>query len=598
VIPVQKLLFAAAHYAALAVFVASCWGLGRAALGRAGAAGRGDAWLDAGLSVTAGMGIFIGVFQALAIAGRLTPVAVGGAVVLGIGAALLQWPGWLRQARLREAPPALSWIEKAALIALALVAANTLASPLAPPAEWDELMYHLPYAREVARGGSLGIYEWLRYPWFPCNLDLLYAGALTVGGDVFPHLLHALAGWTAAVIVYRHGVLHLDRVTACVGAAIWLRLSDYSSAYIDNGVALFVLAACVALWRWRESPPPGGAGWLALAGFFMGVAAGAKYQALMALPLLGAFALWRERRPRALAAALGCFLIPCAYWYARNAVMTGDPFNPMGGRVFGFTNWNLDDYRRQFEDLHHHAALPSWLLWPALLAPFTGQGRRGAALRAAAVFCAWSVAVWMLTSRFPRYLSIAWPLLALLAGAGWLAIFGGMAAALRKAMPPCARGGALGRAGRWLSALLLVAAAGAVLGQTLRKAGNIAVTPGQREAFLRERVPGYAVMNALRERGAGRVYQAGLDSAIYYGPSPVWGDVFGPWRYADFIDLPPAELAGKLSAQGFDTLALSSPMAARLEARPGFQNHFTLLYEKDDAKAYRIRHGEPANPAR
>ena len=580
--------------------------------------GRGDVWLDAGLAVTTGIGIFICVFQALAIAGWFTPVAVGGAVVLGIVAALAQLPGWLRQARWREAPPAWSWTEKVGLIVLVLLAMNTLASPLAPPAAWDELMYHLPYAREVARGGSLGIYEWLRYPWFPCNYNLLYAGALALGNDVFPHLLHALAAWMAALIVYRLGVLYLDRLAACAGAAIWLRLVDFSNAYIDNGVALFVLAACVALWWWRESPPPGGGRWLALAGFFLGVAAGAKYQALMVLPLLGVFVLWRERRPRVLAAALLCFLIPCVYWYARNAVMTGDPFNPIGGRVFGFTNWNLNDYRWQLADLSLHAGPPSPLLWAALAAPFTKHVKRSAALRAAAVFCGYSVLIWMLTSCLPRYLSIAWPLLALLAGAGWLAIFDGIDAMLRKAMPRRIGGGALDRAGRWFSVALLVVAVGALFGLTLRKAGDIAVTPEQREAFLRERVPGYAVMDYLREHATGRVYQLGLESTIYYGPSPVWGDWFGPWRYANFINLPPAELvlklspqsyadfinlpaaelARKLSAQGFETLAVSLSAATRLEAQPDFQNHFTLLYAKDDAKAYRIRHDEPAGPAR
>ena len=37
------------------------------------------------------------------------------------------------------------------------------------------------------RTGSLGIDEWLRYPWFPYNFNLLFAGALLVGDDVLPH---------------------------------------------------------------------------------------------------------------------------------------------------------------------------------------------------------------------------------------------------------------------------------------------------------------------------------------------------------------------------------------------------------------------------
>jgi hypothetical protein len=276
---IQKLMFAAAQYATLVVFIASCWGFGRAAFTRLrcsasigqplGSPARSDVWLDAAMSVTIGIGIFICVFQAFAIAGRFTPVVVSAMLALGIVAALIQLPGWIRQVNLRAAPPAWSWREKACVVVVALIALTRLTPPLAPPTESDELMYHLPYAREVMHSSSLVILEWIRYPWFPFNYQLLYAGALMVlSSDVFPHFLHALAGWTSVLIVYRLGVLHLDRVAACLGAAICLALGDYWSARIDNGVALLVLAACTALWWWREAPPRNGARWLALAAFF------------------------------------------------------------------------------------------------------------------------------------------------------------------------------------------------------------------------------------------------------------------------------------------------------------------------------------------
>lgn len=582
-------MFAAAHYAALAVFVASCWGFGRAVLTRFGAPVRSDVWLDAAMAVTTGIGILICIFQAFAIAGLFTRGVVVAMVALGIVAAIPLLPAWLRQVRLREVPPKLSWLEKLGMVVLALVAVTTLAAPLAPPAAFDELMYHLPYAREVAHSGALGIYEWLRYPWFPYNYNLLYAGALMVGDDVFPHFLNALAGWTSVLIVYRLGVLHINRVVACVGAAIWLGMGDYSGALIDTSVALFVLAACTALWWWRESPPPDGARWLALAAFFLGVAAGSKYQALTVLPLLGVFVLWHERRPRVLAVALLCFLIPCVYWYARNAVMTGDPFNPIGARVFGFTNWNAEDYRLQLQDVRDHASLPSVLIWALLAVPFSTHWKRSAALRAAAVFCIYSLFVWSLTSRYPRYLTAAFPLLALTAAVGWQTVFGGIAAKLRRTMPESDRSGALDRAGRWFAIVLMAAAVGVVFHKTREKVSMVAVTPEQREAFLRKHVPGYAVMNYLREHAKGQVYQIALSEATYYGPSPVWGDAIGPWRYSDFIIFPPADYARKLAAKGFEAIAVSLPTATYLEAQPGFQDHFALMYEKDNAKAYRIR---------
>ncbi|KWT64027.1 MULTISPECIES: hypothetical protein [unclassified Variovorax] len=164
---VEKLTFAAAHYAALAIFVAGCWGFGRAVFVRLGVPVHGDFWLETAMATALGVGIFICVFQALGIAGLLNVPGVLLTVAVGFAAACVQFPAWLRQARALEPGPVLTWVEKAGLAALALVALPTLVAPLAPPAAFDELMYHLPYARQVAQSGTLGIHEWLRYPWFP-----------------------------------------------------------------------------------------------------------------------------------------------------------------------------------------------------------------------------------------------------------------------------------------------------------------------------------------------------------------------------------------------------------------------------------------------
>ncbi|HEY2256576.1 MAG TPA: glycosyltransferase family 39 protein, partial [Variovorax sp.] len=403
---------------------------------RIGAPPGRDGGLETAMAATAGIGIVICVFQAIAIAGALNAAGVWTVVGLGLVAAVWQLPGWLRELRAgTPAPSPMSWLDKLALAALALVALPMLVAPLAPPLVFDELMYHLPYAREVARTGMLGIDGWLRYPWFPYNFNLVYAGALLLGDDVLPHLLSAFAGGLSVWMVYRLGLLHASRLTGAVAAAVWLGIGDYSSALIDTSVALFVLAACTALWWWHESASaPQAPRWLALAAFFLGVAAGSKYQALTVLPLVAVFVLKRERRPQVLALALVCFLVPCIYWYARNAWLTGDPFNPIGARVFGFTNWNAADYKNQFDDVQAHAAWPNGLLWAVLLAPFGLIWKRSAAVRAAGVFSAYSLFVWALTSRYPRYLTASMPILALVAVLGWQVLFGGLAGGLRRVL--------------------------------------------------------------------------------------------------------------------------------------------------------------------
>ncbi|WP_431125911.1 ArnT family glycosyltransferase [Variovorax paradoxus] len=600
-------MFAAAHYAALAVFVLACWGLGRALLARLAPPPRRDAWLEAAMAATLGVGLFICAFQVLAIFGAFKVGATVALIVAGVVAAALQLLPWWRTVR-ASASPAAAWTraDKIAAIALALVALPALVAPLAPPAAFDELMYHLPYARQVAQQGSLGIHEWLRYPWFPYNYNLLYAAALQVGDDVLPHFLNALAGLLSAVMVLRLGMQHTNRLTALIGTAIWIGIGDYSNALIDMGVALFVLGACVALWWWRESQPvQAGMRWLGLAAFCLGVAAGSKYQALTFLPLVAPFVIWHERRPKAWALALLCFLVPCVYWYARNAIMTGDPFNPIGARVFGFTEWIPADYVQQVADVRDHAARPNALIWAVFLAPFSVWWKRSAAVRAAGWFCFYSVAVWLLTSRYPRYLTASFPLLALMAAIGWQVLFGGIATGVRRAFggkgaaaaavdagaeAPAAAApvGRLGLAGDWIVVLLVAALAAVSLKQTAVKVAMISPTPESREAFLRQHVPGYAAMDYLRQHANGRVYQIALNEAIYYGPNPIWGDTLGPWRYRDFLLLPPGDMAVKLAQRGFTAIVMPTSMVPTLATRPGFDQHFALLYEKDGGRAYRI----------
>ncbi|GAA4335976.1 hypothetical protein GCM10023165_12770 [Variovorax defluvii] len=583
--------FAAAHYAALAIFAAACWGFGRALFLRLGAPARSDFWLETAMATALGVGLFICVFQGLGIAGLLRMPAVLLVVAVGFAAACIQVPGWLRQMRALPPGPRLTWIEKVALAALALVALPTLFEPLAPPAAFDELMYHLPYARQVAQSGALGIHEWLRYPWFPYNYNLLYAAALLVGDDVLPHLLSAMAGWLSVWLVYRLGLAYLNRVLACAAAAVLLGMGDYASALIDMGVALFVLAAWISLWWWNEAhaeQPDAGVRWLALSAFFLGLAAGSKYQALTFLPLAAWFVVRRERRVRPWGVALLCFLLPCIYWFGRNALMTGDPFNPIGARLFGFSNWNPADYKNQLDDVRAHAALPSVLIWPVVLAPLSRAWRRTPAVHAAIVFCAYSLIVWALTSRYPRYMTASFPLLALVAVLGWQVLLGWLAAGLHRMLPSAVRGEGRPRVAVVVAALLLAVLAAVSWRHSERRLAGIAVTPAAREAFLRANVPGYAVMNHVREQVTGRVYQIALSEAIYYGPNPIWGDTLGPWRYADFPLLPAAEAARRFAGLGFEALVMPDAVADTLAKDQGFRRHFVLMFAQDGARAYRI----------
>lgn len=588
----DKLIFVAAHYGALAFFVLTCWGFGRVALSGTLRAHPIDAWMGHALSTTIGMGIWICALQLLGILGAMRAQWIFSLLAAGGILAAAQILARPRALPLFTLPSwrALAFSRGGAGAAVVLVACFVLFSPLKPPHEWDELAYHLPHAQQWAQSGKLQVNEWLRYPWFPFNYDLLYAASLVVYDDMFPHMLHALAGWIVALMVFRLGMRYTSPFEACLASIIWLRMSraDFSNAYIDMGVTLFVLGACIAIQLWLEHPQE--RRWLAAAAFMMGLAVGSKYQALTFLPLFGVVVLWRDRRASTIAMATVFLAIPCIYWYVRNALLTGDPFNPLGGKIFGFTDWNLADYEYQFADIRRVYGWPNGIFWVAALAPLLPSLRKAKGLPAAMIFCSYATLVWAVTSHYPRYLMPAYPLLALLAACVWwrplqtaLQFIGG---GTWHRLAPDVRNRVQGIG--WALVLSGLALA-CVLGLS-RKWSDVSATPEARQAYLQKNaLSTYGdLLEYLRLNPMGKIYQSGLEGALYYAPQPIWGDAFGPWRSRDFMHLEPDALAAKLTSMNFDALVLHTPSYPNLLSHQHFKQYFVEVHNTTNYKVFRI----------
>jgi len=579
----NKLGFLLSQYGALALILAACWGWGEALL-RLLKIDRDPAMrLGTPLAITLGLGIGICVLQGLAIAGQLTAFFVGllSAIGMLLGAwhvfaqrAFLPWPAW--RTSWQAMPPADRW----GLAALAAVLLSTLTAPLPPPTQWDELMYHLPHAQQWAASGHLTVNEWLRYPWFPYDFDLLYAGALLFGNDVLPHLLHALAGWLTAWLIYRLGVQHLDRLTACVAASLWVLLAtdEFVRAYVDMGVALFVLVAGASYQAWRSTDDRR---WLLPCAFALGLAVGSKYQALTLLPLFAVGLIWRDRRPTTWLLVVGALLVPCIYWYGRNALLTGDPFNPMGGRIFGFTDWSASDHHWQFEDLRRARGWPAWPLWPAIAVPFIPALRHNIAVRRALIMGGYMTLTWAASVPYPRYLLSAYPVLVLLSAAGSVYLIRLVSTAI-----PVLRQRTVVTAA---AALLLVYLALMATAEVVRYWKRISPTPEARAALLTQRVPGYPLWAHLKTHPVGRIYQLGSEDSLYYAPQPIWGEVFGPWRYSDYASLPPAQLHRKLTQEHFDALAIHSERFPGVASQPEFERYFERIWTEGAVKLYKLK---------
>ncbi len=587
---IDKIAYAASHYFALLIFLCACWGAGHVLLRRldsnAAPLDPGEKPLRHGIASALGIGLYICLVQWLAIAGQLRILPLVVALAIGLVLCMLEW----RALPARTGPAlaqrwnAANWAERGTVLLVALLVLPTLAAPLCPPLAWDEVMYHLPHAQQWALNGKLSVNEWLRYPWFPFNADLLFSAALLMYDDVLPHLLSALAAWLTAFLVYQAGKRYAGTSVALIAAIIFLSLvrEEFGNAMIDTSATLFVFAGCLVFHLWQQQPQRRAL--LAIAALLLGVAAGIKYQVLQVLPLLAIALLVRTRSPRNWLIATAGLLLPCAYWYVRNYLLTGDPFNPIGGKLFGFSDWNLGDYEFQFADLKHHAAWPSWVIWPALLAPFIAKVRRTPGATAAMTLSALSLVAWLLTSRYPRYLMPFYPVLALLSAAVWHWLF----VTACKLLARGRESGLQNKAAIACVALALLVVLPISLKKVHKNWQQVASTAKARDAILQREITGYPVLAYLRDHPMGRSYQFGLEDSLYYAPLRTGGDHFGPGRYRDFASLAPADLAMALRRAGYASLLIHGERWPGINTRPGFAQYFMLVRQEGPVSLYQI----------
>ncbi|MCX7220852.1 MAG: glycosyltransferase family 39 protein [Burkholderiales bacterium] len=364
------------------------------------------------LTISLGIGLHILGLQVLGALGLLTKSYVATLLSLGfIGfASNFIFRSRFSEQALVPVRAKQHWFFPALICVLAI---ELFAKPLRPATGWDELMYHLPHAREWASAGKLTINEWLRYPLFPYNFNLLYAESLIFGNETFPHMVHAFAGCLVAFGIYRLALNYFDGVIASITVFLFviLALGQFGTAYVDLGLCLFIFFGISCLFFWYEKKDNG---YIYVAMFLLGIAAGIKYQALIFTPFFAVAILLRERRPTRLLLMMALFLIPCIYWYVRNYFISGDPFHPLGAKLFGYWGWNAKDMEAQFADIKRVADWPNWCVWPALGAIFMRSKMNYFPFRAALLISIYSFFVWMFTSHYSRYLLPAYPFIALL----------------------------------------------------------------------------------------------------------------------------------------------------------------------------------------
>lgn len=418
-----------------------------------------------------------------------------------------------------------------------------------PPGMWDDTSYHLPYARHYLEGAGISMNPNLRFPLFPHHPQLMFAVGLMAGGEVHAQVL---AG-AVPVALTALGLFSLAR-HACgswVGGALSLGVfvqfaplgEALGYAYVDHLLMLWVWAALLCLWMASQA-----AGhvaqlpWVWLCALFAGTAASTKTFGGVCAFLVGLAVLlipslrWRAAWRYALAVS-----IVGGGWYMRSFLISGDPFHPLGGNLFGHFLWNAQDLAAQHQEQSTHGVSRSVMSLPqslqaaglaafavAFAVPLHPRLRRMPTVWAfLGIFVAYTL-VWHTSTQVARYIGPVLPLAAFLAGLwayGWSSRLEIGAAAL------------LSGAG-WARRVLPVGVAAALAWVPLHQWQPMNARLLSWDSWLAAR-SGVTVMREAASRipAQGNVLlQLGFENALYFFPGKVIGDWFGPGRYGQMIE--------------------------------------------------------------
>lgn len=233
------------------------------------------------------------------------------------------------------------------LLLLALIIATIILGSV-PPIDRDALTHHLFVPKLWLKHG--GIYEIPEIPfsYYPMNLDLLYTIPLYFGNDIIPKYIHYLFALLTGLLLYRHLKKRLGVEYGLLGALFFLSVPIIVklsiTVYVDLGVVFFTTASLLLLLHWAEQNFK----WrsLVLAGLCCGLAAGTKYNGLIAVVVLTLFVpiiyqqnTRKEKQSNGKALLWGCVfglaaLISFSPWLIRNYDWTGNPIYPLHNSLF------------------------------------------------------------------------------------------------------------------------------------------------------------------------------------------------------------------------------------------------------------------------
>lgn len=228
-------------------------------------------------------------------------------------------------------------------IFLAIVVVCTVMLASVPPVDRDALTHHLFVPKLWLQQGILTELPDIRFSYYPMALDLLYTIPLALGNDIVPKYIHYLFALLTASLIFVYLRKRLGMTSALLGALFFLSipiiLKLSITVYVDLGVIFFSTASLLLLLFWAEHEAK--TRYLLLAALCCGMAAGVKYNALVAIVVLTLLVplIYMQLGPseegknkKAIWASILFALVTVTVfspWMIRNTLWTGNPVYPL-----------------------------------------------------------------------------------------------------------------------------------------------------------------------------------------------------------------------------------------------------------------------------
>ena len=218
---------------------------------------------------------------------------------------------------------------------------------LTPPVSRDALIHHLAIPKLWLMHGGFYEMPWASFSYYPMNIDLLYLIPLYFKNDIVPKFIHFAFGFGTGLLVYQYLGKRFGRNWGLLGFLIFfstpvvVRLS--TTAYVDLGMVFFSTASILAWIKWRDENYKD-LKWFILSAVCMGLAAGSKYNALIAwffLNLMVVYYYSRDTKKELKSVKYGVVfflvtLLIVSPWFIKNYIQTGNPIYPLLNHLFNF----------------------------------------------------------------------------------------------------------------------------------------------------------------------------------------------------------------------------------------------------------------------